>query len=139
MPYILPGVRKELMTEPERAAKDVGAMNYLYTEAILKVWNAAPKYETIHRLKIATDYAPSDFLELSAVDEMLFSNGVSDENRKTARQLAFLEAYLRIFQFYEREKRQLNGDLEGYEIATKHLNELARDNFNSRIGYKEAK
>jgi len=128
------------MTEPQRAKDNVGAMNFLYSEAILKVWNANPKYETIHKLRDAVNFH-SHIPQIAEVTKVLDNSGVDTADSAVALELAFLEFYLRVGQHYEREKRDESGDLPGYETAIKHLNDMAQANFNRRIGFtpKEAK
>lgn len=137
MPYIEPGKRAELLTEPNRATT-TGDWNYLYSVAILKVWNATPKYETIHKLKMATRFLSPQFEEITAVSNHLFPLA-SYEEAACAAELAFMEFYARIGRAYEFHKMMTSGDLEGYTEALLHLNNLAREDFNSRIKYEEKK
>jgi len=138
MPYLTPDQKAELKEKPY-LAKDFGDYNYLFTVAILTVWNAMPRYETIHKLAQATDnfFMPMFSLpEIDAVAKLLQGLGVPDTTTLKAAQLAFLEFYIRIGQHYEREKRDEQGDLDEYKTAIEHLNKMAQANFNRRIGVK---
>lgn len=137
MPYIEPGKRAELLTEPQRVTTP-GDWNYLYSVAILKVWNANPKYETIHKLKRATKWS-NVLPEIQKITDGLLALGIEAEDTMVAAELAFAEFYARIGRAYEFHKMNTQGDLEGYTEALLHLNNLAREDFNSRIGFKENK
>lgn len=134
MPYLSENRKKELTTFPERA-NTPGDYNYLYTVAILTIWNANPRYTTIDLLEDQIE--ESTLPEIIRVTHELLNIGIPEKKYKKAYRLAYKEFYLRIGQHYEREKRNENGDLIEYEAAMKHLNEMSRANFDKRIGFKE--
>lgn len=137
MPYIEESRRVELHTDPS-LAENGGDYNFLFSEAILKIWNATPRYQTIHNLRLATKggFLFSEIVDIYRI--ILAKNEQLDERQlNVAFDLAFQEFYIRVGRSYENEAINKNGDLGGYTEAYKHLNELARERFNKNIKYVE--
>lgn len=133
MPYI-PKEEQEALRLNLSKVSNVGHYNFLYTEAILKVWNAKPKYETIHKLK--RDFNTADTpQEVANVTKVLQDSGANFKDIHAAYELAFTEFYFRVARPYENEKIRSHGDLDGYEEAMGHLNDMARERFNKNIKY----
>jgi hypothetical protein len=89
--------------------KSVGDMCYAYTKVLIDEFNNEPRWATIHRLR-AELYDPPVTSKLYTVEQIM-STKFTLLDRRTARDLAFLEFYRRVGAVYEDNRASENGDL----------------------------
>lgn len=110
MPYLDEARKTFIGLSPEWATKP-GDMNWLFTLAIIKVWERCPRYKTIHYLRKACYYEPSTITEICVVEQRLLHSEADGLDIKVARELAFNEFMRRIGNKYEDQKIKKNGDV----------------------------
>ena len=110
MPY-LDDDRKKFIAENPNKTFNEGDWNYLFTLAIIRVWEKTPRYKTIHALRKACYHDPQTLVEMYATECRLLSINISPLDIKIARELAFDEFYRRVGAKYESKKIKENGDV----------------------------
>ena len=116
MPY-LDEARKTFIDLNPQKTFEPGDWNYLFTLAIIRVWEKTPRYKTIHALRKACFYESQSIIEIYAVETRLLGINISKQDIQIAKELAFNEFYRRVGAMYEDQKIMLNGDVYKDEVA----------------------
>ena len=116
MPY-LDEARKDFVDYNPGKTHEPGDWNYLFTLAILRVWELTPKYKTIHLLRKACYYEPQSVAHIYAIEQRLLNINVDRLDIKVSSELAFNEFMRRIGNKYEDKKIKENGDVYPDEYA----------------------
>ncbi len=110
MPYLEESRKEFILNNPAKPHNE-GDMNYLFTLAIIRVWEQTPRYKTIHNLRKACYHEPQSIAHIYTIECRLLALNVDRLDIKIARELAFNEFMRRIGSVYEEEKRVANGDV----------------------------
>lgn len=130
MPYIEQGLRyDELIKHPE-LAKELGELNFVFTQFYLKLWELEPRYSTIHKIfcLVERPEKETEFYKLNQSVRQNTNSSISPTDLHTARLLAALEFYRRIGIKYEEHKRKVNGDIyqerEKFVITPENIDQV---------------
>lgn len=120
MPYLTKERKTFLGLNPNKASEE-GDWNYLFTLGIIKEWESAPCYATIHKLRKACFYDSTASVSIWAIEQNLLALNLQPGDIKVAKELAFNEFMRRIGNKYEDNKIKSNGDVYPNDVTSEYL------------------